>query len=74
MNVEQLTLNSSNYSGQITETYYAEESQTSVDLAPTLSSLAEEPEPSEDELASYPITTPFSYRVEEPETSDDIAA
>jgi hypothetical protein len=68
INGEQSTPDSSNYSGlsRTTETYHAEESQTSADEPAATSFLdpVEELEPSRDELAPYSATTSF-YHVEE---------
>jgi hypothetical protein len=73
MNADESTLSSSNYSRPSRTTYLAEESETSPDefAATSFPNRAEEPVPSEDELAaSYPIATSFSYYREGPETSE----
>jgi hypothetical protein len=64
---------SSNYSRASRTTYLAEESETSPDgfAATSFLNRAEEPEPSEDELAaSYPVATSVSYYREVPEASE----
>jgi hypothetical protein len=73
MNAKESTLSSSNYSRPSRTTYLAEESETSPDefAATSFPNRAEEPEPSEDELAaSYPVATSFSYYRAGPEVSE----